>query len=77
MSLNDRILYFEGRSPLIFKNIKIPPKNSKNQIKHVLIFDFFFFWFSMKVSEQSDQVAQKPDFRLGKVNNNLKQEDDS
>jgi len=49
MGLNDGILDFEGRRPkeIFFKG--------------VMVLDFFFFWFSRKVSEQSDQVARKLD----------------
>ena len=54
MSLNDGILDFEGRSPVIS-----------------------FFWFSGKVSEQSDQVAWKPNFWLKTCNSDSKQKDES
>jgi len=33
-----------------------------------------FFWFSVEVSEQSDQVARKPDFLLRTGNNEPKTE---
>jgi len=38
---------------------------------------WIFFWFFGKVSEQSDQVAQKPDFLLRTGNNDPKQKDKS
>jgi len=34
-------------------------------------------WFYGEVSEQSDQVARKPDFWLRTVNNDPKQKDES
>ena len=36
-----------------------------------------FFWFYGEVSEQSDQVAWKPDFLLRIGNNDPKQKDES
>ena len=36
-----------------------------------------FFWFFGEVSEQSDQVARKPDFWLRTGNNDPKQKDKS
>jgi len=65
MGLNDEILDFEGQSPVrsLFFGIFDPW--------------FFFFWVYGKVSEHSDQVAQKPDFWLRTTNNELKQKDES
>jgi len=49
IGLNDEILDFEGRGPIksLFYGNHGP---------------WIFLWFSEEVSEQSDQVAQKPDF---------------
>jgi len=63
MGLNDKILDFEGQSP-----VRSPFHKS---------LDFILFLLSSKVSEQSDQVAKKPDFLLRTINNDLKQNDES
>jgi len=64
MGLNDGILDFEGRSLV------------RNHFKGSLD-PWCFFWISVKVSEQSDQVARKPDFCLRPANNDPKQKDES
>jgi len=64
MDLYDGILDFEERSP-----VRSPFYGSLDP--------WFFLWFFGKVSEQSDQVAWKPDFRLRTANNDPKQKDES
>jgi len=61
MGLNDEILDFEEqRLVSVFYESHDP---------------WFFFWFSGKVSEQSDQVAWKSDFWPRTTNNDIKQKD--
>ena len=64
MGLNDRILDFEGRNPV-------------RSFSYGSLEPLFFLWFSEKVSEQSDQVPQKPNFWLRTCNNDPKQKDKS
>ena len=61
MSPISAILDLEGRSP-----VRSPFYGSLDP-----------WLFSWKVSDQSDQVAWKPDFWLRTTNNDLKQKDES
>jgi len=64
IGLNDGILDFEERNPTRSSFLgSLDP--------------WFFSWFYWKVSEQFDQVAQKPNFKLRTANNDLKQKDGS
>jgi len=45
--------------------------------QYPVISPLIFSWFFEEVSEQSDQVARKPDFWLRSANNDSKQKDES
>jgi len=64
MGLNDEILVFGGAE-----------SRKKSLLRES--WSLNFFWFFGEVSEQSKQVARKPDFWLRTGNNDPKQKDKS